>query len=131
MGDTKNAKMLLNLARQDVAAMLALKDAKDIADSTFGFHAQQAVEKALKAWLSMLDVPYPYTHSLEALLGLLEDEVGADKVSQLRDFDLLDPFAIQFRYVPHDDSEPLDRDGILREVDKLLVHIQKVIDSGQ
>ena len=31
------------------------------------FHAQQAAEKALKAWLAVADVPIPRTHNLEDL----------------------------------------------------------------
>ena len=35
------------------------------------FHAQQCIEKYLKAWLQKVDVPVPRTHDLEELLALI------------------------------------------------------------
>jgi HEPN domain-containing protein len=40
---------LLALAREDLAAAEALDRAERVSDAPVGFHAQQAVEKALKA----------------------------------------------------------------------------------
>ncbi|NIR50348.1 HEPN domain-containing protein [candidate division KSB1 bacterium] len=31
-------------------------------DEIFGFHAQQAVEKVVKAWPNLLGIVYPRTH---------------------------------------------------------------------
>lgn len=61
MSDIENAKQLLSLAAEDVAAMEVLKDAEQVSSRIFGFHAQQAVEKALKAWLSLAGASYPLT----------------------------------------------------------------------
>ena len=44
-------------------------DAEAFDDEIFGFHAQQAVEKALKAWLTEVGVTYPLTHDLSLLLA--------------------------------------------------------------
>ncbi len=41
-------------------------------DAIFGFHAQQAVEKALKAWLNVLGHEHPFTHDLSHLLSELD-----------------------------------------------------------
>ena len=46
-------------------------------DRVFGFHAQQAVEKALKAWLNFLGQTHAYTHDLSLLLHDLE-KAGAN-----------------------------------------------------
>ena len=35
------------------------------------FHAQQCIEKYLKAWLQQADIPFPRTHDLQALLNLI------------------------------------------------------------
>jgi HEPN domain-containing protein len=37
-----------------------------------GFHAQQAVEKALKVALTLTGVDYPKTHDIDFLLALVE-----------------------------------------------------------
>lgn len=41
------------------------------------FHAHQAVEKYLKAYLQMHDVEFPRTHDLDALLDILAIKRGA------------------------------------------------------
>jgi HEPN domain-containing protein len=125
MADIQNARMLLGIAREDFAAMKALRNAENTTDRTFGFHAQQAVEKALKAWLMLLGVSYPYTHSLDTLLGLLEDEIGVARVAQFRDLDFLSPFAVQFRYSTNDDAgDELDRDGLLSQIGAMLEFVE-------
>jgi HEPN domain-containing protein len=57
MPDFEHARLMLRLAREDLTAMEVLETSQRISPCIFGFHAQQAVEKALKAWLSLLDVP--------------------------------------------------------------------------
>ena len=59
------------------------------------FHAQQCVEKALKAWLRHLGTLPPRTHQLSLLLALLPDEVLADLRLEIT---LLDRFYIPTRY---------------------------------
>ena len=38
---------------------------------TWGFQVQQATEKALKAWISVLEHEYPRTHDLALLFRLV------------------------------------------------------------
>lgn len=61
------------------------------------FHAQQAGEKYLKAFLAECDQPIPRTHNLEDLVALC----GA-VASAWRDIDVdvttLTPFAVELRY---------------------------------
>jgi HEPN domain-containing protein len=60
------------------------------------FHAQQAVEKYLKAVLQQQKVPFPRTHDLLVLLQLLE---GQQSESPLRDdAEWLTAYAVEFRY---------------------------------
>lgn len=59
MSDLKEAAHLLRMARKDVQAMHALASPETADIETFGFHAQQAVEKILKAWLALQGVLYP------------------------------------------------------------------------
>ncbi|MGD8400435.1 MAG: HEPN domain-containing protein [Bacillota bacterium] len=61
-----------------------------------GFHAQQAVEKSVKAWLSLLNIEYPRTHDLSFLFALLiEADSSAATFKNLTEFT---PYALQFRY---------------------------------
>ncbi|MDQ3624515.1 MAG: HEPN domain-containing protein, partial [Verrucomicrobiota bacterium] len=43
----------------------------------FGFHAEQAVEKAAKAWLCLLGITIPRTHGLFSLFALVSQAGGS------------------------------------------------------
>ena len=89
------------------------------------------MEKALKAWLSLLDVAYPRIHALYELLNLLEDH-GATTASRFRQLRDLTPFAVQFRYeeLPILDAN-LDRGEIIRQVRDLLTHTEILIQQTE
>jgi HEPN domain-containing protein len=70
------AEELLARASDDEAAVRALLDVESITDSIVGFHAQQAVEKALKSVLASRGVEFPFIHDLAALMEL-SDAAGA------------------------------------------------------
>lgn len=52
MSDREHAEEILEAARRDLRALRAMTDVEAFPDEIFGFHAQQAVEKALKARLA-------------------------------------------------------------------------------
>lgn len=127
MKDIENARQLLSLAAEDLRAMEVLKDADQVSARIFGFRAQQAVEKALKAWLSLVGVTYPLTHSLNVLFGLLEDAVGAD-AHAFSDLATLTPFAVQFRYGAYEEDETeVDRGGLMERVRSLIGHVLSLL----
>ena len=74
MTDIEHARMLLIMARKDLTALCGMTDPGIFAEEVFGFHAQQAVEKSLKAWLSLQRVGYPKTHDISLLIRLLEQQ---------------------------------------------------------
>jgi HEPN domain-containing protein len=49
MNGVEHAREMLTLAQRDFKALQVMLDVETFADEIFGFHAQQAVEKALKA----------------------------------------------------------------------------------
>jgi HEPN domain-containing protein len=90
------ARQLLQLAGDDELAARSLLAATEIADAIIGFHAQQAVEKAIKAVLSQRDVLFPYTHDLDGLLELLRDP-GSHHPDELARVESLTPYGVTVR----------------------------------
>jgi HEPN domain-containing protein len=62
-----------------------------------GFHAQQAVEKALKAAIASRDEEFPFTHDLGLLMQLCQD-AGLELPADLAEADRLTPYAATVRY---------------------------------
>ncbi len=82
-GDLRAAEHLLALEQEDYF--------------TAAFHAQQAVEKSLKALLVRHQIPFPKTHDLQQLTELAA-RTDASLKPQLASAALLTPFGIEFRY---------------------------------
>ena len=113
----------------DLAAVLLLKADYDIyvLDKTvgdeeapvevFGFHAQQATEKLVKALLARGEIPYTRTHRLGELVDLATDNgIGLpDGIEFLVD---LTPYAVEFRYdvAPDEGYDELDKQEVLAQV---------------
>ena len=117
--DSKCARMLLDAATRHVNALRAMRRSDEIPDEAFGFHAQQAAEKALKAWIALLGEVYPPIHDIEGLLDFLAARGAAvESFGDLVDFT---PYAVEFRYTGVDpDAEPVNREGALALVQALL-----------
>ena len=64
------AGSLARLAAIDLATAEKLAPDPEMDDRPVGFHAQQAIEKALKVALILEGVDFPKTHDLEYLIGL-------------------------------------------------------------
>jgi HEPN domain-containing protein len=62
---------LLRAAHADLRATRLLAADPDQANEIVGFHAQQTVEKAIKAVLVASGAEIPYTHDLSLLLDIL------------------------------------------------------------
>jgi HEPN domain-containing protein len=91
------ARALLARALDDEEAARALQNVDSVSDAVVGFHAQQAVEKALKAVLVLNEVSYRFTHDVAYLIELCENS-GAEIPDELRDVDRLSAFAVRLRY---------------------------------
>jgi HEPN domain-containing protein len=107
-------------AERDVLTLRSMT--ADAPVESFGFHVQQAAEKALKAWLALLGEKYPLTDSIETLLDLLADQGAA--VEPFRHLVDYTPYAVEFRYVGVDpDAGPIDREGAIALVEVLLEQV--------
>ena len=103
------AEMLLRRANGDAHVCRVLADDTEIDDSAVGFHAQQAVEKALKIALVLAEVELPRTHDLEQLVEQVKAS-GVEVPDELSSVEWLTPWAAELRY---DESAPLDRAAAL------------------
>lgn len=94
----------LDKAEEDLRAGEILLDS-DLEDfDSVGFHAQQAAEKFIKAVLVRHQIPFPKSHSIQLLRGLVAqaDKALAEKLSPA---DSLTPYGVEFRYPG--ESEPV------------------------
>ncbi|MDP2795636.1 MAG: HEPN domain-containing protein [Sulfurisoma sp.] len=127
--DTAKAVSMLRLAHADFRAMGAMLDIEAFDEVIFGFHAQQAIEKALKAWLHGLGQDVLRTHDLTELLKALR-RTGIDVAPYLplAEFTL---FAVQARYEEGivTPADPLDRPTIVAEVGALLEYVEKQVGA--
>ncbi len=105
----EHARSLLARARDDLFVVRSLRGLRDAPVWVLGFHAQQAVEKLLKAVLTHAGVEYPRTHNLVMLTELLDGTPHA-KPGDSDQFDRLVPFAVFFRYegAAGDEPPPID-----------------------
>ena len=88
---------LLSRAAEDEAAARELLPVDRVTDAIIAFHAQQTVEKVLKAVLALREVEFPFTHDLRAL----EEQCASNGIvvpSELENLDLLTPYAARARY---------------------------------
>lgn len=94
----------------------------DIPDSIVGFHAQQAVEKLIKALLSKLSVEFELTHNLERLEILLKANHEALPATPIALTDLTD-FAVVYRYDLLYQVRPPDRADLIETVRLIREHV--------
>ncbi|MBF0283347.1 MAG: HEPN domain-containing protein [Magnetococcales bacterium] len=128
MNGIDHARMLLKLARVDHRAMTGMVDREVFPDSIFGFHAQQAVEKGLKAWLAGLGVTFPLTHDINRLLSLLSKQ-GVE-MTELWQWSDLYPFAVELRYTWLESPDPpLERMELIERISVLLRRIEEIVDA--
>ena len=129
MPDIKQAAAMLRIAQRDLAALYGMADAAVFADEIFGFHAQQAIEKCLKAWMCALGLNYPFSHHINRLLVLLRD-AGAD-VEDLWWSDEFTLFAHQARYEEgHVEADaPLNRQHINAQISQLLARVNAIVSD--
>ena len=100
-------------------ARLGHRDAAAL-ENLVAFHAQQAIEKALKAALVAVAVEFPKTHDLEQLVELAAD-AGLAWPAELDKVLEFTPFATQGRYPGFDD--PITR----ADVDEAIAMAEKVV----
>lgn len=123
--DLEDSARLMRRARADLAALRGMGDATVFDDNIFGFHAQQAVEKALKAWLALLGRDYPFRHDLGELLAALK--IAGETIDDLWPLVDLTAFAVQLCYDDMEIANMLNRDKLVDSVAALLAQVERKI----
>ncbi len=132
MNDLDHAQLLFSMAANDFKAlkgMLRLGNETEnfFSDEIFGFHAQQCVEKTLKAWIAARGETYPRTHNLISLLQILE--AAGEETTAFEYLADLNSFAVQFRYESLlDYDETLDREAVFEDVEKVFYHVRDILN---
>jgi len=131
MRDLEQARLMVAMANKEVKALTGMMDEAVFATEIFGFHAQQAVEKTLKAWLALTGVEYPRPHDLQALFDMLAE--GPQHIPpSFRRLEFLTDFAVQFRYTAFEDlSLDLDRGTVTRQAAALIDHLARLIEGTE
>ena len=112
------AAILAQKATEDAVAVREIEGNPEIADSILGFHAQQAIEKWLKAVLAANSVDFEYTHDLRHLIGLVET-AGLSFPLDIPQVVMFTEFAVPLRYEDLLDAEPLARPVAVTLVDEV------------
>jgi len=127
MKNLEQARIFLNTAARDYRAVCGMEDSETFSTEIFGFHVQQAVEKALKAWLCALQIPFPKTHDLDEL-GALIEEAGQNIPEYIHGLLEFTDFAVAFRYEAFPDLEAdIDRRDCIDGVGRLLQHVERFL----
>jgi predicted nucleotidyltransferase len=127
----------LRAAYRHIRAFHRLVDFDEIDQEMYGFHAQQAVENAIKAWLSAADLEYRSVHDLREVANqILADPAEANTLAaaQLRllidytsfpnpnrpgeQLNWLTLYAVDYRYSGTSfRMDDIDKDRFRREID--------------
>lgn len=123
------AQVLARKAEGDESILDRLLDDADVPDDVLGFHAQQAIEKRLKAVLAFHGIGYDRTHSIGYLTSLLERH-GIALPQERERIEELTPWAVVARY---EDTleEALDRVAVGQQVSVVRDWSARLLDDAR
>ncbi|MFS6819253.1 HEPN domain-containing protein [Synechococcus lacustris] len=130
MAPAETSTGFLRIAHRDLRTAMAMADSSLFEESTWGFHLQQAIEKALKAWLLVLSPEQPpFSHNLRLLFLMLRDQDAAvEPFLGLSRFTL---FAVVWRYDEDPELEHLNRTAWNQLCTELLAHVDELASYSQ
>lgn len=114
----ETCRILLKKAEEDATAVREFAGNQQIADSIIGFHAQQAVEKWLKAVTAARGVRHSGIHDLDRLMEILEG-TGVELTLDRDRLAVLTQYAVPLRYDELLDAESLEREALVALVDEV------------
>lgn len=121
MSPAEDAALLLRIVRRHLQAM-RLNLNPLYPEEEWGFQAQQALEKLLKAQLVLRDESVPRTHELLDLALLLNEQLP-------QELQMLQVFAVEARYEEGPFALPASREELLAELERRLVSLETAVRS--
>ena len=112
------SRTLYRKGGEDATAARKFAGDSDISDEIVGFHAQQAIEKWLKAIIAGRGEAFDHTHDLRRLMILVArdlEEVPFDADAVIA----LTQYSAPLRYEDLLDAEPIDRNATVALVDEV------------
>jgi HEPN domain-containing protein len=123
MPPAEDAALLLAIVRRHLKVLeLSLDSA--FPEEDWGFTAQQAVEKILKAWIVLADARPPRRHDLTELAAI----AGLSLDPELLE---LQTFAVEARYEEGPFPLPAPREQLLRQIEALRQECQAAIKAAE
>lgn len=128
-GVRKLKAAFLSKAREDYAVMTRLVAGAPELAAPIGFHAQQAIEKAVKAVMVARGVRLIRTHNLE-LLNATCKAAGIIVPDMKTDLKALSAYAVEWRYFETDVELPsLDFGTLTEDIEKVLAWAKREITA--
>jgi HEPN domain-containing protein len=127
---TEASRTLARKAMGDATAAREFAGNSDITDEIIGFHAQQAIEKWLKAIIAGRGESFEHTHDLRRLVRVAAHDLGnapfdVDAVIALTQY------SAPLRYEDLLDAEPLDREATISLVDEVRKWAEDTIKDAE
>ena len=117
---------MLRAAERDLLTLRSMNS--EAPEESFGFHLQQAVEKALKAWIAALGAQYPLTHSIKPLLRRLQ--AFSVDTTPFEGLDEFTPYAVTFRYEGvGPEAQPIAREATITLVETLVERVRRQLHA--
>lgn len=126
---SETSRILLKKAEEDATAVREFAGNPEIGDSIIGFHAQQAVEKWLKAVTAASGVRHSTIHDIDRLIEIVE-ATGIEVPLDRDRLAVLTQYAVPFRYDELLDAESLEREVLVALVDEVAAWVADQTGSG-
>ena len=126
VSELDNAREVIEQGRRQLRGMSRFMAPEDD-EENFGFHAQRAVELALKAWVGLVGQRYERTHEIHDLIATLTN-AGVAEAGPYAHLASLTPYAVKYIYQPVPDptmDRPLVFDQILELVERVQALLQQ------
>ena len=122
MSPAEDARLLLAIVRRHLRSLRFSLDAA-YPEEDWGFTAQQAVEKLLKAWIVLADRQPPRVHDLADLIAVAKQELPPVFLE-------LQVFAVEARYEEGPFALPSSREELLDLLEGELRRCERAVEEA-